>query len=95
MGPDPSTALTPRQREVAALVAEGLTNAEVADSLGLTVKAVEKHVSAIFDRLGVDSRTAVAAVVLTDRGSVPPRPASPPTDPSSGEPDSGMFIQPR
>ncbi|MEG9225244.1 LuxR C-terminal-related transcriptional regulator [Aeromicrobium sp. Sec7.5] len=67
----PRTALTARQTEVAALVAAGLTNAEVADSLGLSVKAVEKHVSAIFDRLGVDSRTAVAAVVLTGPASVP------------------------
>lgn len=86
-GPAPSTALTARQGQVAALVAEGLTNAEVADSLGLSVKAVEKHVSAIFDRLGVDSRTAVAALVLTDRGSV--------RESSADLPDSGTFIQPR
>ena len=62
--PGPQAVLTARQAEVAALVAGGLTNSEVADSLGLSVKAVEKHVSAIFDRLGVESRTAVAALVL-------------------------------
>lgn len=69
--PAPRAALTVRQREVAVLVAEGLTNAEVADSLGLSVKAVEKHVSAIFDRLGVDSRTAVAAVVRAETAGPP------------------------
>lgn len=63
------SSLTTRQAEVAALVADGLTNAEVADSLGLSVKAVEKHVTAIFDRLGVDSRTAVAAVMRSASGS--------------------------
>jgi DNA-binding CsgD family transcriptional regulator len=49
-------ALTPRQREVVTLVAEGLSNAEVADRLGVTVKAVEKHVSAALRRSGARSR---------------------------------------
>lgn len=62
--------LTARQEQVATLVAEGLTNAEVADVLELSVKAVEKHVSAIFDRLGVDSRTAVAAAMRTGEDPV-------------------------
>ncbi|GAA1737276.1 LuxR C-terminal-related transcriptional regulator [Aeromicrobium alkaliterrae] len=58
--------LTQRQTEVASRVALGLTNAEIGDSLGLTVKAVEKHVSAIFERLGVESRTAIAAALRED-----------------------------
>lgn len=52
--------LTPRQREVVALVAEGQSNAEVADRLGVTVKAVEKHVSAALRRSGARSRLDLA-----------------------------------
>ncbi|WP_229053187.1 LuxR C-terminal-related transcriptional regulator [Aeromicrobium sp. Leaf350] len=63
VAPGALLALTQRQSEVAERISLGLTNVEIADSLGLTVKSVEKHVSAIFDRLGVDSRTAVAALM--------------------------------
>ena len=52
--------LTPRQRDVVALVAEGLSNAEVADRLDVTVKAVEKHVSAALRRSGARSRLDLA-----------------------------------
>ncbi len=55
--------LTPRQREVAELVADGLGNREIARRLGLSDRTVEKHVAALFDVLGVRSRAAVAAVV--------------------------------
>jgi DNA-binding NarL/FixJ family response regulator len=43
--------LTPREREVLALMAEGRTNASIADSLVVTVGAVEKHVASIFGKL--------------------------------------------
>jgi len=52
--------LTPRQREVVALVAEGLSNGEVADRLDVSVKAVEKHVSAALRRSGARSRLDLA-----------------------------------
>jgi pimeloyl-ACP methyl ester carboxylesterase/DNA-binding CsgD family transcriptional regulator len=52
--------LTPRQREVAALVAEGLTNREIADRLVLSERSVESHVDRIRLRLGVRSRAQVA-----------------------------------
>lgn len=55
--------LTPRQRDVAALVAEGRSNAEIADALEISEKTVEKHVKDLFARLGVQSRAAVAAAV--------------------------------
>ncbi|MGC4174785.1 LuxR C-terminal-related transcriptional regulator [Demequina sp.] len=55
--------LTGRQREVAQLVREGLTNAEIAATLGISVKTVEKHVALIFDRWGVSSRTGIARFV--------------------------------
>jgi ATP/maltotriose-dependent transcriptional regulator MalT len=55
--------LTSRQREVLELMARGLTNAEIAERLYLTKKTVEHHVSAILQKVGVDSRAkAVAAV---------------------------------
>jgi DNA-binding CsgD family transcriptional regulator len=52
--------LTPRQREVAALVAEGLTNREIATRLVITERSVESHVDRIRLRLGVRSRAQVA-----------------------------------
>jgi DNA-binding NarL/FixJ family response regulator len=45
--------LTPREREVLAEMAEGKTNAAIAESLVLTKRAVEKHVNSIFTKLGL------------------------------------------
>jgi DNA-binding CsgD family transcriptional regulator len=53
--------LTPRQREVAALVAEGLTNREIGDRLGIDERSAEGHLERIRLRLGVRSRAQVAA----------------------------------
>ncbi|GLZ45977.1 DNA-binding response regulator [Actinomycetospora sp. NBRC 106375] len=50
---DPLAALTAREREVLALVAEGRSNTAIARSLTLSQGAVEKHVSSIFDKLGL------------------------------------------
>ncbi len=47
------TSLTPREREVLALVAEGRTNQAVAKELFITGGAVEKHVKSIFGKLGL------------------------------------------
>lgn len=55
--------LTGRQREVARLVARGLMNAEISSLLGISEKTVEKHVSGLFDRLNVRTRSAIAARV--------------------------------
>jgi DNA-binding CsgD family transcriptional regulator len=52
--------LTPREREVAALVAEGLTNAELAGRLYISKKTAAVHVSNILGKLGLSSRTQVA-----------------------------------
>ncbi len=59
-GPKPPT-LTPRQREVAALVADGLTNREIGVRLGIDERSAEGHVERIRLRLGVRSRAQVAA----------------------------------
>ncbi|QIK67704.1 helix-turn-helix transcriptional regulator [Nocardioides sp. HDW12B] len=57
----PQVALTDRQEAVAAKVAAGLTNAQVAESLGMSVKTVEKHLRDVFARWSVNSRSAVAS----------------------------------
>lgn len=50
---DPLEALTPRQREVLQLVAEGHTSKEIAEQLGLSFKTVEAHRAQIMERLGL------------------------------------------
>jgi DNA-binding CsgD family transcriptional regulator/tetratricopeptide (TPR) repeat protein len=65
-GPRPSTAadptgLTARQREVLTLLAEGLSNADIAARLTLSGKTVDHHVSAVLGKLGVPSRGQAAA----------------------------------
>ena len=57
----PQIALTERQEAVAAQVAAGLTNAQIAEVLGMSVKTVEKHLRDVFARWSVNSRSAVAA----------------------------------
>ena len=49
----PLDSLTKRESEVLALIAEGLSNAGVAQELVITISAVERHVSSIFDKLGL------------------------------------------
>ncbi|HET6510192.1 MAG TPA: response regulator transcription factor [Baekduia sp.] len=48
---DPLEALTPRERDVLALMAEGKSNQGIADALSVTLAAVEKHVTRIFSKL--------------------------------------------
>lgn len=55
--------LTRREREVAALVAEGLTNKEIADRLGISPRTAESHVEQIRAKLGCTTRAQVAAWV--------------------------------
>ena len=52
---DPISQLTPREREVLELMAAGSSNQGIADSLVITLRAVEKYVSSIFGKLGLPS----------------------------------------
>ena len=56
--------LTPRETEVLDWVAEGKSNAEVAEILGTSPRTVQKHLEHIFQKLGVENRTAAAMRLL-------------------------------
>jgi DNA-binding NarL/FixJ family response regulator len=64
---DPLDALTPREREVIKLMAEGQSNAGIAKTLWITQGAVEKHIKHIFSKLGIpatsDTHRRVLAVI--------------------------------
>jgi len=65
---DPLDELTPREREVLTLMAEGRSNQGIADKLVITLRAVEKYVSTIFGKLGLpstgsDSRRVLAVLL--------------------------------
>jgi DNA-binding NarL/FixJ family response regulator len=55
--------LTPRQWEVAGLIAQGLSNREIAQGLGLSVFTVRHHVSVVLRKLRVKTRAQVAFLV--------------------------------
>jgi len=55
--------LTVREAEVAEAVANGLSNKQVAETLGISVRTVENHLRSIFAKSNVASRTALAAAL--------------------------------
>ena len=65
-------ALTPAEERVAALVAEGKTNREVAAALFISERTVEGHLSRIFGKLGIRHRTEIAAVLAPTQTQGPP-----------------------
>jgi len=58
--------LSSRERDVLALTARGLTNGQIAHQLSLSVHGVKFHLAAIFRKLGVENRTAAAALYLSE-----------------------------
>jgi DNA-binding NarL/FixJ family response regulator len=61
---DPLAELTPREREVLVLMAEGRSNQGIADKLVITLRAVERYVSTIFGKLGLPSTGTESRRVL-------------------------------
>ena len=71
---DPLAELSPREREVLALMAEGRTNTAIGRSLVVTQGAVEKHISSIFSKLGLpqssdDHRRVIAVLTWLGAGA--------------------------
>lgn len=62
--------LTPREREVLALVARGLSNRSMAEQLGLSAETVKRHMTTILDKLHASSRTQALSLAL-QRGLIP------------------------
>ncbi len=66
----PCNRLTPREVQVARLVSQGLTNREVADTIGTTEQVVKNYLRTTFDKLGVWSRLELALYVANHGGAV-------------------------
>lgn len=62
----PSSVLSQRQRELAQLVVEGLSNAEIAARLGLQLQTVKNRLSELYERTGVRNRVELAMLVSRD-----------------------------
>jgi DNA-binding NarL/FixJ family response regulator len=61
---DPLELLTPRERQVLELMATGSSNQGIADTMVITLRAVEKYVSSVFDKLGIPSSASESRRVL-------------------------------
>jgi DNA-binding CsgD family transcriptional regulator len=59
------SALTPRQREIAKLVAEGLSNPQIAEKLQLKPRTVTSHLEQVFARLDIRSRTELTRLIVS------------------------------
>ena len=57
--------LTPREEQVVALVADGLSNREVAQELSLSEPTIKKYLFPIFDKLGISSRVELVLYALS------------------------------
>jgi len=68
-GPAQLPALTRREREVAALAAAGLANAEIASRMVLSVRTVETHLSNIYAKVGRSGRAALTALFPVSQGA--------------------------
>ena len=60
--PDPTDVLSPREKDVLALVAEGYSNKAIAEALFVSPNTVKTHVASLFNKLGADSRVQLATL---------------------------------
>jgi DNA-binding NarL/FixJ family response regulator len=60
-------ALTSSERRVAEMAATGMTNREIAQALFLTIKTIESHLHAAYDKLGISSRQQIGSALAADR----------------------------
>jgi len=60
----PAIRLSPRQMDILASVTRGLSNADIAQELGINVVTVKTHVAAIFEKLGASNRSEAVAIAL-------------------------------
>jgi two-component system nitrate/nitrite response regulator NarL len=65
-------ALSPRELEVLRMISEGMTNAEIAARMQVTVHAVKFHLASIYRKLEVANRTEAAVVFLRQAGAPVP-----------------------
>ena len=65
--PAPGLDLTEREREVLALMVEGLNNTQIAGRLSVSPSTIKSHVSNILSKLGVASRTEAVTLALRSR----------------------------
>ncbi|QII04299.1 response regulator transcription factor [Rhodococcoides fascians A25f] len=61
---NPLEGLTPRERDVLELMAQGLTNARISADLHISVSSVEKHTNAVFEKLGIANSSGVSRRVM-------------------------------
>jgi DNA-binding NarL/FixJ family response regulator len=74
--PEPAGDLSPREREVLVLVAEGLPNKLISRRLGISEKTVKAHLTSVFRAIGVDDRTQAAVWAVRNGLVDPPAPGS-------------------
>jgi DNA-binding CsgD family transcriptional regulator len=76
----PGGLLTGRERQIAALVGEGMSNRDIAQQLGISKRTVDAHLEHIFGKLGISSRVQLATG-LSPTVPSPERPPPPPGPP--------------
>jgi DNA-binding CsgD family transcriptional regulator len=80
----PGALLSAREREIAALIARGISNAGIAERFSVNRRTVEKHLTAIYEKLGVRNRSELAAFVAGASAGTVASEASSPASAGSG-----------
>lgn len=60
----PAPVLTPREQQIAAAIADGRTNRDIATRLGITEQTVKNHLTSIFEKVGVDNRLQLGLALV-------------------------------